>query len=541
MTVPPRRGVRGRARRRPHGRRALRVVARSPGLRPPRRRSACGGCTSPATGVDAWPRSCSSGRTVTCARGVERDPDLRVRARRDARLREGLPGRLARRAARALEPRGPRRARAARRSASSVSAASARPSPAGRSRSTCGCARCAGSPARDRARGRRARAATSPICSRRADHLVLAAPATAGDAPPARRGGVRPVKPGVHLVNIARGTLVDQDALRVALDDGRVAMASLDTVDPEPLPDRSLDVLAPEGAAHARTCRGHRRAASSGWSRSSRDEPAALRRRRAARRTSSTSTRATEWRGAPSGAVVVGTGFGCRVHVPALRAAGFDVRRARRPRRGAHAAARRARLDVPHGTHVTSPRRAGAPGRRRGHDRDAARHPRRRSRSPRRAPDGTCCARSRSRSTRPRREAMLDAATSGRRHAPRRSRVPLGDRARDGRSRHRRRRDRRATASRRSCRTCRSSPTRRRRCRAWWFDPAAGGGWLGASGSHVVDQIRVWLGEFAEVSATLTVVSDARGRRRGLVHDPVPPPSPASRACSSRRRPRGVR
>jgi phosphoglycerate dehydrogenase-like enzyme len=44
------------------------------------------------------------------------------------------------------------------------------------------------------------------------------------------------VKPGVHLVNIARGSLVDQDALRAALDDGRVAMATLDTVDPEPLP-----------------------------------------------------------------------------------------------------------------------------------------------------------------------------------------------------------------------------------------------------------------------------------------------------------------
>ena len=43
-------------------------------------------------------------------------------------------------------------------------------------------------------------------------------------------------KSGLHLVNVARGSLVDQDALRTALDDGRVACASLDTVDPEPLP-----------------------------------------------------------------------------------------------------------------------------------------------------------------------------------------------------------------------------------------------------------------------------------------------------------------
>ncbi|WP_250279677.1 NAD(P)-dependent oxidoreductase [Frankia sp. Cppng1_Ct_nod] len=44
------------------------------------------------------------------------------------------------------------------------------------------------------------------------------------------------VKPGVHLLNIARGTLVDQDALRDALDGGQVRAASLDVTTPEPLP-----------------------------------------------------------------------------------------------------------------------------------------------------------------------------------------------------------------------------------------------------------------------------------------------------------------
>jgi phosphoglycerate dehydrogenase-like enzyme len=69
-----------------------------------------------------------------------------------------------------------------------------------------------------------------------ADHLVLAAPATAATRHLIDERALSKVKPGVHLVNIARGSLVDQNALRVALDDGRVALASLDTVDPEPLP-----------------------------------------------------------------------------------------------------------------------------------------------------------------------------------------------------------------------------------------------------------------------------------------------------------------
>jgi phosphoglycerate dehydrogenase-like enzyme len=69
-----------------------------------------------------------------------------------------------------------------------------------------------------------------------ADHLVLAAPGTKRTRNLVDAAALAAVKPGVHLVNIARGSLVDQDALRVALDDGRVAMATLDTVEPEPLP-----------------------------------------------------------------------------------------------------------------------------------------------------------------------------------------------------------------------------------------------------------------------------------------------------------------
>jgi phosphoglycerate dehydrogenase-like enzyme len=69
-----------------------------------------------------------------------------------------------------------------------------------------------------------------------AAHVVLAAPATARTQHLLDRSAFALMTPGVHIVNIARGALVDQDALRQALDDGTVAMATLDTVDPEPLP-----------------------------------------------------------------------------------------------------------------------------------------------------------------------------------------------------------------------------------------------------------------------------------------------------------------
>ncbi len=70
-----------------------------------------------------------------------------------------------------------------------------------------------------------------------ADHLVLCAPLTSETRHIINDDVLHLVRPGVHLVNIARGGLVDQDALRHALDEGRVRRASLDVTDPEPLPE----------------------------------------------------------------------------------------------------------------------------------------------------------------------------------------------------------------------------------------------------------------------------------------------------------------
>jgi phosphoglycerate dehydrogenase-like enzyme len=69
-----------------------------------------------------------------------------------------------------------------------------------------------------------------------ADHVVIAAPATKATRHLFDDAAFAALKPGAHLVNIARGSLVDQEALRRALDRGIVARATLDCVEPEPLP-----------------------------------------------------------------------------------------------------------------------------------------------------------------------------------------------------------------------------------------------------------------------------------------------------------------
>ncbi|CAO3408653.1 D-isomer specific 2-hydroxyacid dehydrogenase family protein [Azospirillum largimobile] len=68
------------------------------------------------------------------------------------------------------------------------------------------------------------------------DHLVLALPLTAATRGLVGAGLLARAKPGLHLVNVARGALIDQEALLAAIEGGRIAGATLDVTDPEPLP-----------------------------------------------------------------------------------------------------------------------------------------------------------------------------------------------------------------------------------------------------------------------------------------------------------------
>jgi phosphoglycerate dehydrogenase-like enzyme len=71
----------------------------------------------------------------------------------------------------------------------------------------------------------------------RADHLVVAAPLTDATRHIINRDVLGSARPGLHLINIARGGLLDQEALLEALDNGQIGLASLDVTEPEPLPD----------------------------------------------------------------------------------------------------------------------------------------------------------------------------------------------------------------------------------------------------------------------------------------------------------------
>lgn len=70
-----------------------------------------------------------------------------------------------------------------------------------------------------------------------ADVVVVAAALTPGTSKLIGEAELAVMKPGSVLVNIARGGLVDTDALVAALAEGRILGAGLDVTDPEPLPD----------------------------------------------------------------------------------------------------------------------------------------------------------------------------------------------------------------------------------------------------------------------------------------------------------------
>ncbi|KQM19002.1 NAD(P)-dependent oxidoreductase [Novosphingobium sp. Leaf2] len=71
----------------------------------------------------------------------------------------------------------------------------------------------------------------------RAHHIVLALPATAETRRLVDAGFLSRVRPDAHLINVARGSVVDHDALLLALDEDHLAFATLDVTDPEPLPE----------------------------------------------------------------------------------------------------------------------------------------------------------------------------------------------------------------------------------------------------------------------------------------------------------------
>jgi phosphoglycerate dehydrogenase-like enzyme len=68
------------------------------------------------------------------------------------------------------------------------------------------------------------------------DWIVLAAPGTAQTQAMIGANELAAMKPGAWIANIARGTMIDQDALIAALHARRIGGAFLDVTDPEPLP-----------------------------------------------------------------------------------------------------------------------------------------------------------------------------------------------------------------------------------------------------------------------------------------------------------------
>jgi D-2-hydroxyacid dehydrogenase (NADP+) len=72
-----------------------------------------------------------------------------------------------------------------------------------------------------------------------ADYVVIAAPETSATHHLIGARQIARMKPGARLINVARGSLLDQSALQAALESGHLGGAVLDVTTPEPLPHDS--------------------------------------------------------------------------------------------------------------------------------------------------------------------------------------------------------------------------------------------------------------------------------------------------------------
>jgi phosphoglycerate dehydrogenase-like enzyme len=73
----------------------------------------------------------------------------------------------------------------------------------------------------------------------RADYVLLCTPVTPATTHIMNRARIKRMKPDAHLINVARGTLVDEPDLLEALRNRTIAGAALDVFEEEPLPEQS--------------------------------------------------------------------------------------------------------------------------------------------------------------------------------------------------------------------------------------------------------------------------------------------------------------
>lgn len=77
-----------------------------------------------------------------------------------------------------------------------------------------------------------------------ADEVALCVPATSATKGLLSKEIIDSLAPTTYIVNVGRGSAIDQDALILALNEGRLAGAALDVMTPEPLPEDSPLYLA---------------------------------------------------------------------------------------------------------------------------------------------------------------------------------------------------------------------------------------------------------------------------------------------------------